>query len=297
MLPCGQACRFSQSDKEFIRAANPAAGTFEMSFLCNEAAAGTGSYAVSVTLPHLARAFRPLPDDHLLLCRSGALELTGDGGSWSIPPGHMVLIPQGRAFYLRFLAPTGLLHVRFARGEVEWPHEGCWVRRSEALMAGLLTYGLKWGPGCGGDLRSAAFFTTLGEMVPGWFRSPRVMWSPRARHPGLRRLLARVEAAGTDLTLAEAASLAAMSERSLRRRMQSELGQSWREFQREARIRRAMVLLRRGGRAITDIALELGFASSSSFSTSFTAYTGESPSAYARGQRSDRALDSTLIIE
>ncbi|MGA0543033.1 helix-turn-helix domain-containing protein [Neotabrizicola sp. VNH66] len=268
-----------------------------MTFPIRPPCAGTGSFAAALSLQHLSRAFRPLPQDHLLLCRSGALELAGDSGSWSIPPGHMVLIPQGRAFHLRLLAPGDLLHVCFAKGEVEWPYDGCWVRRSEGLMGGLLAYGLKWGPGRSEDPRAAAFFTTLGEMVPGWFRTPRVMWSPRARHPGLRRLLARVEAAGTDLTLAEASALAGMSERSLRRRMQSELGQSWRDFQREARIRRAMHLLRRGGRPITDIALELGFASSSSFSTSFAAYVGESPRAFARGAGAAPSLDSTLIIE
>ena len=268
-----------------------------MSFLGRETCPKTGSFAAAVTLQQFVRAFRPLRDDHLLLCRAGAMELAGDSGSWSIPPGHMVLIPKARAFHLRLLAPTDLLHVCFARNEVDWPHHGCWVRKSEGLMGGLLTYGLKWGPGKAEDPRSAAFFTTLGEMVPGWFRAPRVLWSPRARHPGLRRLLARVEAAGTDLTLAEAAALAGMSERSLRRRMQAELGQSWRAFQREARIRRAMVLLRRGNRAITEIALDLGFASTSSFSTSFAAYVGESPSAYARGLRSAPSLDSNLIIK
>lgn len=282
MLTRPAAGRFSQTDKEFIRAANRNAGG--TAFL-GTGTGETGSFAATVTLPHLARAFRPLPDDHLLLCRSGAIELRGDSGSWTIPPGHMVMIPKGRAFHLRMLAPTDLLQVRFARGEVDWRHDGCWVRRSEGLMTDLLAYGLKWGPGRGGDPRSAAFFTTLGEMVPGWFTAPRVMWSPRARHPGLRRLLTRVEAVGPDLTLSEAAALAGLSERSLRRRMQAELGQSWRDFQREARIRRAMALLRRGDRAITDIALDLGFASTSSFSTSFAAYTGESPSAFARSQR------------
>ncbi|WP_235857062.1 helix-turn-helix domain-containing protein [Occultella glacieicola] len=48
------------------------------------------------------------------------------------------------------------------------------------------------------------------------------------------------------------------------------------------RVERAMFLLRQGDRSVTEVGLEVGFASLGTFSRTFTAIVGESPSAYRR---------------
>jgi AraC-like DNA-binding protein len=73
-----------------------------------------------------------------------------------------------------------------------------------------------------------------------------------------------------------------MSERTLRRHMQSELGQTWRDFIRELRMKKAMELLRKERKSIIETAFEVGFSSSSAFSHAFMEYVGKTPSAYAR---------------
>ena len=50
------------------------------------------------------------------------------------------------------------------------------------------------------------------------------------------------------------------------------------------RIERAMTLLRRGDRSVTDICFEVGFSSLGTFSTRFTELVGVPPSVYQRTQ-------------
>ncbi|WP_093233856.1 helix-turn-helix domain-containing protein [Sinorhizobium sp. NFACC03] len=68
----------------------------------------------------------------------------------------------------------------------------------------------------------------------------------------------------------------------MRRHLEAELGQSWREFIREQRMNRAMELLRKEGRSIKETAFEVGFSSISAFSSAFFGYVGKTPSVYAK---------------
>ena len=98
---------------------------------------------------------------------------------------------------------------------------------------------------------------------------------------------------GPGVSLPEAASHVGLSERTLRRHMQTELGQSWREFIREMRMNKAMELLRKGRKSVTETAFEVGFSSSSAFSSAFVEYVGKTPSAYSRTSRTRAERVST----
>lgn len=119
-------------------------------------------------------------------------------------------------------------------------------------------------------------------MVPGWFCNERIMWTPYARNPAVQRVVDYANMKGPAVTLPEVARHAGMSERSLRRYMQAELGQSWRDFIRELRMKRAMEMLRKERKSIVETAIDVGFSSSSAFSHAFVEYVGKTPSAYAR---------------
>ncbi|MBV7520517.1 helix-turn-helix domain-containing protein [Ensifer sp. ENS12] len=69
-----------------------------------------------------------------------------------------------------------------------------------------------------------------------------------------------------------------MSERTLRRHLEAELGQSWREYTCGQRMNRALELLRKEGRSIKETA----FGSISAFSSAFSGYVGKTPSVYAK---------------
>lgn len=57
------------------------------------------------------------------------------------------------------------------------------------------------------------------------------------------------------------------------------------QYRTQARLDLARQLLARGAHSVTDVCMEVGFASLGSFSTLFTRRVGESPSAYRRRMR------------
>lgn len=219
----------------------------------------------------------------LVLCQSGEIELSGHDGEWIIPAGYMVYIPEGRAFRMRVGPPATGLTASFCRGEVSWDHDGCWVSQLPDIAAHLTEYALKWQSDEERQLpRSAAFFVAIGEMLPGWFQHQRVMWTPYAENSSIQKVISFVNQRGPHVSLPEVATHVGMSERNLRRHMHTELGQSWRDFIRELRMNKAMVLLGQERKSVTETAFDVGFSSSSAFSSAFLSYVGQTPSAFMK---------------
>ncbi len=223
------------------------------------------------------------PGGQLVCCTLGEIDLFGHAGEWVIPADHMVYIPSDRMFRIRARVPTAGVVAKFTRGEVAWRHDGCWVGPVTDPAQMMTEYGCKWTAEAVERSRQAAsFFVTLGEMLPDWFCHERINWTPYAENSTVQRAIDFARKQGPSVTLPEVAAHVAMSERTLRRHMLAELGQSWREFIRELKMNRAMELLRRERRSVTETAFEVGFSSSSAFSQAFLDYVGKSPSAYAK---------------
>lgn len=89
-------------------------------------------------------------------------------------------------------------------------------------------------------------------------------------------------ARGPSVTLPGAVASVGLSERTFRRHMQTEIGQSRRDFIRELKMNRAMEMLRKERRSVTETAFEVGFSSTPAFSSAFVDYVGRTPSAYAK---------------
>lgn len=89
-----------------------------------------------------------------------------------------------------------------------------------------------------------------------------------------------------ELPLARLARVGAFSPFHFHRVFQAQTGQTVRAFVARKRVERAMLLLGRAAsrRRLTDLALELGFSSSSEFSRTFRAHTGIPPSKF-RGSK------------
>jgi AraC-like DNA-binding protein len=85
-----------------------------------------------------------------------------------------------------------------------------------------------------------------------------------------------------------------MSERTLARRFEAELGMSLRSWRRRLRLFKAIELLG-GGFGVTRTALELGYSSTSAFVYAFRTEMGRSPQAYMRGRSADQSVRATLL--
>lgn len=80
-----------------------------------------------------------------------------------------------------------------------------------------------------------------------------------------------------------------MSERTLARRFEAEVGMSLRSWRRRLRLFKAVELLG-GGLGVTQTAMELGYGSTSAFVYAFRTGMGRSPQAYMRGRLAERAV-------
>lgn len=85
-----------------------------------------------------------------------------------------------------------------------------------------------------------------------------------------------------DLTLAEAARTACLSEAYFSRLFHTQLGVSFSEYVNNVRIHYAKILLSQSRKSITEIALETGFCSGGYLCTQFKASTGMTPTAFRK---------------
>ena len=121
-----------------------------------------------------------------------------------------------------------------------------------------------------------SFFLSLMDRQPIRFSSANYLPSERSN-----KVMSKVMAAAKlDLTLAQMAGQLNMSVSTLNRILKKGLGMSYVEFVNHTRVNIACDLLREGQGTITDIALEVGFKSSSQFNKVFKQNMKLSPSAY-----------------
>jgi AraC-like DNA-binding protein len=99
-----------------------------------------------------------------------------------------------------------------------------------------------------------------------------------------RRMLRARDAMDRDfaqpLDIAALARIAIVSEAHFIRTFRATFGETPHRYLQRRRVERAMFLLRETGRPVTDVCLDVGFASLGTFSRTFRAIVGVSPSAY-----------------
>ena len=85
------------------------------------------------------------------------------------------------------------------------------------------------------------------------------------------------------LDVKSVAAVAHVSEAHFSRCFRSVFGESPHRYLQRRRVERSMFLLRETDRSVTDICLDVGFASLGTFSRTFREIVGETPSAYRQG--------------
>lgn len=86
------------------------------------------------------------------------------------------------------------------------------------------------------------------------------------------------------IRLATLARLAHLSPHHFCRAFKQSFGKPPHRYQNDYRIEQAKLLLTQPDRSVTDIAMQIGFGSSSSFATAFRKVTGQTPTGYARSR-------------
>jgi AraC-like DNA-binding protein len=206
----------------------------------------------------------------------GTIEVEDEHARYLLTRSLAAWIPAGVAHR------TSLHRVRsgsilFAQQAV--PHAGDRVRIVEvsALMREMVRGAMRWPLHESLDATGQAYFAALALLCAEWISEQTPLSLPTTRDPVLRAAIAytRAELRGSDVgTVCRTAGL---SERTLRRRFHRELGMSWDEYRRRARLLAAAALLSDTRLPIGLIATQVGFESQSAFAKSFRGLTGKNP--------------------
>ncbi len=202
------------------------------------------------------------------------------------------LLPAGRAAWIPFATRHRTLitdvegaSLYFAPETVPDPQRRVRILVASPVMREMILHALRWPLGASkSDPVAASFFHTLGLMCSEWLESELALSLPSARHPAIKRAMDYAAADPGRATLAKVLVSASLSERTFRRVFVRETGTTWQAWLGQARIMEAASMLTRGAR-ITDVAVEVGYASLSAFAKAFRQLTGETPTDFRRRVR------------
>ena len=136
------------------------------------------------------------------------------------------------------------------------------------------------------DETGRLFFLAFARLCGEWIADRAPLSLPSTADPRLDRALAQVRADPAGARMDAGARAAGLSERSLRRRCQAQIGMGWDEYRRRARLLASIAALNDGDESIARIAADVGFESQSAYARAFRQLTGIAPQAFrARSRR------------
>lgn len=240
------------------------------------------AFAYAEELPDVAYDFHVHRRHQLLYATRGVARLETRDALYLLPPQRAAWIPAGVRHATR-VNGAQILSLYFERRLAPALRE---VRVFDVspLLREMIVYARRWpltskghGPAALTYFRALLGVSTeLMQQQRALYQLPRPASDMTAR--ALDWMLAHVATA--DLT--GAARHARTSPRTLRRRLESELGLHFRALLTQARMQRAVELLARSSRSVLEVAVEVGFQSQSAFTQAFRQSTGQTP----RGFRS-----------
>lgn len=154
------------------------------------------------------------------------------------------------------------------------------------LMREMVIAAMRWPLSAPPDDMSRAYFAAFALLCGEWIRVKTDLSLPTATEPALLAAMDHTRANLCGGDMAAAARAAGLSERTLRRRFRAELGLSWEEYRRRARLLSAVELLTSTRHSVCVIAGQVGFESQSAFAKAFRALLGQSPQLFRRERNS-----------
>lgn len=229
------------------------------------------------------------PGHYLLYASTGAFYLTVDQRRWLLPPQRAAWLATDTPMRLEAAGAGTTSSVLFTADAIPDLAFVCRVFEVSSLAREMLLHAMQWertrnpDPRLPTNQQAITFFRALANVCLDLAAVPDELWLPQAQSAELSAALDYTLAHLTDsLTVGEVANAVYLSERTLARRFAEEMGLTWSQYVRRARMIRAMELLADPDVKIVDIAYTVGFASLSAFHHAFRTFTGETPTAYRK---------------
>lgn len=229
------------------------------------------------------------PGHYLLYASTGAFYLTVGQRRWLLPPQRAAWLAAETPMRLEAAGAGTTSSVLFTTDAIPAPPTPCRVFAVSSLVREMLLHAMQWertrdpDPTLPTNQQAITFFRALANVCLDLAAVPDELWLPQAQSTELSAALDYTLAHLTDaLTVGEVAKAVYLSERTLARRFAEEMGLTWSQYVRRARMIRAMELLADHDVKIIDIAYAVGFAGLSAFHHAFRTFTGETPTAYRK---------------
>ncbi|MEM7799086.1 MAG: AraC family transcriptional regulator [Chloroflexota bacterium] len=240
------------------------------------------TFAIHQSFENLDSGWRSFPGHYFLYASSGAFVLDVGDMRWILPPHRAAWIAAETPIRVRVEGVVTCTSVLFAKGTIDPPQFDCRVFPISTLAREMVQHASRWGPERNrADKVANTFFLSLASVCEELAAHPDQFWLPQGKSSemkeGLEWVLSQLEEAPSFADLAQNVHL---SERTLARRFKEEIGLTWRQFVRRARMIRSMEMLAEDRYKIIEIAQTVGFSSVSAFNRAFRDFSGETPSAY-----------------
>ncbi len=214
----------------------------------------------------------------------GTISLTTPEGRWLVPPQRACWVPAGVAHAMAMRGPVTMLNVFVAADEVAAVRlpARCGVYAVSALLRHLMDDAVDLPAMYDLDGRGGRLMQLLVAEIAAM---PRLsLHAPLPRDPPLVRTCQQLfDAPSIAASLDEVAAEAGMSRRTFTRQFRADTGVGFAEWRQQVCLLAAIERLG-AGQPVTRIALDLGYASPSAFSSAFRRVLGESPSRYAEAR-------------
>lgn len=219
---------------------------------------------------------------YLLFAAKGSMRLEAQGRTWTLPPARAALIAAGAPITLTIATSITCCSALFATDVYGAPEVDLRVLDMSAVGRELILACRPYGPDVPAlDALGRQLFDTLYMLANRAAAVPNEMWMPLGTSQTVRDALAMTEASLSDKpSFAQIAVAVGCTERTLARRLQDEIGMTWRDFLRRLRMIRAIEAPADPTRQITQVAHDVGYQSSSAFNAAFLEFTGQTPTAF-----------------
>lgn len=216
---------------------------------------------------------------------SGALKMFTDLGNWVVPPQRAIWVPAGVPHEMHMRGDVVMLNTYLddaaVRGAGLQAH--CQVFEVSPLLRHLLEAALTIDPAAPPSARQRCVLTLLIDEIGAMPELP--LSAPLPAEPRLARACQRFLDAPTQaLALDTMARWSSMSRRTFTRQFLEHTGMTFVAWRQQVCLLEATARLSHGA-SITQVALALGFSSSSAFTSVFRRNLGDSPARYLAKSR------------
>lgn len=241
------------------------------------AMAGAYTYeGASITFP---RHYHDLHQLEYVL--QGVLEVETDAGAYILSERQAAWIPAGLPHVSTIDTQVRSVSIFLHPSLLVSTDVGAGIVPISPLLRQMISYACRWPiTRTSTEPIADAYFQCLAELLAELLESHHPLSLPNTHHPQLTIALATTRNLLSTITIDTAAGAAGLSSRSLRRLCDREIGMTWREYARQARLMRAAALLADPELSVLQVATRVGFDSASAFTRAFRSAWGQSPSSY-----------------